>query len=94
MAICMSSIGTPLRSPAAQKVRRSLCGVMCLQPAIVAMRFTMRRASRVVIAFPPRLRRRGPAVRPSTTTRTVRMTGTESGLSAGFPPLPMNFRLS
>ena len=47
MAICMSRIGTPLTSPAVQKVRRSPCGVMCLQPAVLAMRFTMRRGTGV-----------------------------------------------
>ena len=36
----------------------------------------------------------GPFVRPTTTTRTPRITGAGSGMSAGLPPLPMNVRLS
>jgi hypothetical protein len=34
IAICMSRIGTPLTSPAVQKVRRNPCGVMCLHPVL------------------------------------------------------------
>ena len=45
----MSRIGTPPSRPAVQNVRRNPCGVMRLQPAVLASRLTMRRASS---AFP------------------------------------------